>query len=285
MNGFFGSRLREILIANGITAVPVEATPGEPLDPAAFARTLEADPTISAIVVVHLETSTAVLNPVREIAEVAQAHRCLVVVDAVSSLAGTALRMDDWGIDLCLSASQKGLGAAAGLAVVAAGARAWERIAANAAPARSWYLDLRRWQWYVENWGDWHPFPITMPTAIIRGLHCALQRLLDDGLETRIARYEQLARRLREGLAELQMPLFVPADRMAPVLTAAYCPPGVPSGEIIRYLEREHQIKITAGFGEFKERVIRIGHMGGALGEDDIDQLLAALGEYLRSKG
>jgi alanine-glyoxylate transaminase/serine-glyoxylate transaminase/serine-pyruvate transaminase len=206
------------------------------------------------------------------------------MADAVSSLAGTTLYMDDWGIDLCVSASQKGLGGAAGLGIVAVGPRAWMRIEQGAAHARSWYLDLRRWQWYVENWADWHPFPITMPTAIVLGLRCALRSLFNDGLGIRLARYEALARRLRDGMAELGMTLFVPEERMAPILTAANCPPGVTSGELIRYLEQEHHIKITAGFGEFKERVIRIGHMGGAITEQDIDSLLAALRAYLQDK-
>ena len=284
MNGFFGTRLQEVLTANGIVTVPVQAAPGESLDPQAFAEVLANDPSISGVAVVHLETSTAVLNPVRAIAEVAQAHNCLFMADAVSSLAGTALNMDDWGIDLCVSASQKGLGGSAGLGIVAVGPRAWTRIEQNAAHARSWYLDLRRWQWYVENWADWHPFPITMPTAIVLGLRCALRSLFNDGLDARLARYEALARHLRDGLAGLDMALFVPEERMAPVLTAVYCPPGVTSGELIRYLEQEHHIKITAGFGEFKERVIRIGHMGGAITEQDIDCLLAALRAYLQDK-
>ncbi|RPI98705.1 MAG: alanine--glyoxylate aminotransferase family protein [Chloroflexi bacterium] len=284
MNGFFGTRLQEVLAANGIDTVKVEASPGDLLDPKVFEKVLANDPTIRGVAAVHLETSTAVLNPVRAIAEVARAHNSLMMADAVSSLGGTPLNMDEWGIDLCVSASQKGLGGAAGLGIAAVGPRAWTTIEQNAAHARSWYLDLRRWQWYVENWGDWHPFPITMPTVIVLGLRCALRSLLGAGLDHRLARYEILARRLRDGLADLDMALFVPEDRMAPVLTAAYCPPGVSSGDVIRYLEQEHHIKITAGFGEFKERVIRIGHMGGAITEQDIDDLLAALRAYLQDK-
>jgi 2-aminoethylphosphonate-pyruvate transaminase len=103
-------------------------------------------------------------------------------------------------------------------------------------------------------------------------------------LEARFAKYEALSRRLRDGLAELDMPLFVPADMMSPVITAVYCPPGVTSDQIIRYLETEHHIKITAGFDKLKPRVIRIGHMGGAINEQDIDTLLAALREYLQTR-
>jgi alanine-glyoxylate transaminase/serine-glyoxylate transaminase/serine-pyruvate transaminase len=140
---------------------------------------------------------------------------------------------------------------------------------------------LRRWQWYAENWKDWHPFPVTMPTAIVLGLRAALQSLFRDGLEARLQQYETLAERLRTGLTALGMTLFVPESLMAPVLTAAYCPPGVASGEIVKVLETEYNIKITGGFGEYRDRVIRVGHMGGAINMADIDLLLDALGHIL----
>jgi alanine-glyoxylate transaminase/serine-glyoxylate transaminase/serine-pyruvate transaminase len=280
INGFFGIRMQEIVEANGLIAVPAEGPPEEPLDPAAFARVLDDDPSIVGVALVHLETSTAVLNPVDEIAQLARSRDKITIVDAVSSLAGTPMQMDDWGIDLCVSGVQKGLGAAPGLGLVAVSPRAWDRIENRSDPVRSWYLDLRRWQWYIDNWGHWHPSPITMPTALIKGLRVALQSLFAEGLEARLQRYEGLARRLRDGLAALDMALVVPEAQMTPVLTAAFCPPGVLSGDIVRYVEAEHHIKITAGFGDYKDRVIRIGHMGGAISEDDIDSLLAALKQF-----
>jgi alanine-glyoxylate transaminase/serine-glyoxylate transaminase/serine-pyruvate transaminase len=283
-NGSFGIRMTEIMKANGVVPVPVEAEPGQPLDPAKFERALAGDPSIVAVAAVHLETSTAVLNPVREIARTARAHNRLCLIDAVSSLGGTELQMDAWDIDVCVSASQKGLGGAPGIAIVAAGPRAWERITGQPDRPRSWYLDLRRWQWYVENWGEWHPFPVTMPTSIILGLRAALQSLLTMGLDARIRRYEILAKRLRDGLAALDLSLFVPDSLMSPVLTAVNCPPGVTSGQIIKYLADEHHIKITTGFGPFRDRVVRIGHMGGAITEADIDALLAGLRQFLSER-
>ena len=120
-----------------------------------------------------------------------------------------------------------------------------------------------------------------MPTSIILGLRTSLRSLLREGLDVRIRRYEGLAAELRGGLTGLGLNLFVPASLMAPVLTAVYCPPGIPSGQIVKYLADEHQIKITAGFGHYKESVIRIGHMGGAISSTDINSLLAALKQFL----
>ncbi len=283
-NGHFGARLTEILIANGVIPVTVKADPARPLDPASFAQALDADPSIVGVIVVHLETSTAVLNPVRELSEVVSARKRLFVVDAVSSLGCTPLEMDDWHIDVCASASQKGLGGAPGLGIVAVGERAWERITNLPERPRSWYLDLRRWQWYVENWGDWHPFPVTMPTSVVLGLRAGLQSLVETGLENRIKRYEELAKRLRNGLREIGMPPSVPDTLMSPVLTAAYCPPGVTSHQIVKYLADDHHIKITTGFGGQRDQVVRIGHMGGVISEGDIDVLLAALRQFLTER-
>ena len=284
INGNFGIRMSEILRSNGVVTVPVEAEPSQPLDPAQFERVFAADPSIVGAAVIHLETSTAVLNPVREIAAVCRTQNRLSLVDGVSALGGTEFHMDGWNIDVCVSASQKGLGAASGLAIIAVGPRAWEAIATQAERPRSWYLDLRRWQWYVESWGDWHPFPVTMPTSIILGMRTALRSLLSVGLDARIRQYEKLAAVLRSGLTSLGLRLFVPESLMAPVLTAVYCPPGIPSSLIVKYLASEHQIKITTGFGQFKESVIRIGHMGGAITEADINILLDALKQFLAER-
>lgn len=284
INGHFGNRLREVLAANGIAVTTVEADSQTPLDPSAFARALDASRDTAALALVHLETSTAVLNPVRQIAALARERGVLCIADTVSSLAGTDMRMDEWGVDLCVTGSQKGLGGAAGLGIVAVGPHAWERISQQAGACRSWYLDLRRWEWYAENWADWHPFPVTMPTAVVLGLRAALQSLFRDGLEARFARYNQLAKQLRDGLRALGMELFVPEAFMSPVLTAAYCPPGVTSGELVRYLETQHRIKITGGFGPFKDRVVRIGHMGGAISEADIEGLLEGLSQFIAER-
>jgi alanine-glyoxylate transaminase / serine-glyoxylate transaminase / serine-pyruvate transaminase len=279
INGFFGIRWREIIEANGLTPVVVESSLEQPLDPAAFDRLLTEDPSIAGIAAVHLETSTALLNPIREIAQVARKHNKLFVVDAVSGLAGAEFRMDEWGVDATVSGSQKGLGGVAGLGLVGLNDRAWAAVESTAS-ARSWYLDLRRWQWYVDNWGEWHPFPVTMPCSVILALRAALQSLVAEGLDNRLRRCEALAKRLRTGLEEIGMKLFIPETLMSPVLTAAYCPPGTTSDEVTRYVLEQHQIKITTGFGAVKDRVVRIGHMGAVVTEADIDHLLNALRSF-----
>ncbi len=281
-NGWFGERITDILKSNGVNIIPVEADPRQALDPQAFRSALRANPQVSGVAVVHLETSTSVLNPIQEIASVVRQHSdAILLVDAVTGLVGAELQTDNWGIDLCASASQKALGGPAGLGLVAVSPRAQAKINNRPEAGRSWYLDLKRWQWFVENWADWHPFPVTMPTAIVLALRTALKSLLAEGVNTRRAKWQTMARHLRDGLRDLEMPLFVPETLMASILTAAYCPEGINSVAIRDYLLRECNIQITTGFGAYKEQVIRVGHMGGALTDADITQLLAGLEQFL----
>jgi alanine-glyoxylate transaminase / serine-glyoxylate transaminase / serine-pyruvate transaminase len=285
-NGWFGERMIQGLEANGVNVITVESDPRQPLEAQTFARALDENPQAAGVVVVHLETSTSVLNPVKEIAQIVRAHGddCLLLVDAVTGLGGAELQTDAWGIDLCMAASQKALSAPPGLGLISISPRAERRIRANTGATRSWYLDLNRWLWYIENWGDWHPYPVTLPVNIIVALRTALHSLMREGIDNRMARYRQQARQLRDGLHELGMPMFVDEAHSASILTAAFCPEGVRSTEIRDYLLAEHNIQITTGFGAYKERVFRIGHMGGAINETDIDAVLDGLRQFMSEK-
>jgi alanine-glyoxylate transaminase/serine-glyoxylate transaminase/serine-pyruvate transaminase len=284
-NGFFGQRLVEISRHYAQRVVTVDAAPGDPLDPSAVSDALAQHPDAAALAVVCLETSTAVVNPIAEISAVARQHNLPLIVDAVSSLGGVPLEMDEWGIDICVSASQKCLGAPPGLAPLAISPRAWEVMASKPQRGHGWYLNLENWQRYAESWGDWHPYPVTMATNNILALRAGLQSLLAEGLDARIRRYISLALRLRNGVRRLGLRPFTPDDSLAPVLTAVYAPDGVPSGEIVRYLLEAHQIKISGGLGpELRDRIFRIGHMGGVVGEADIDAVLEALAAFLQQQ-
>lgn len=285
VNGFFGQRLMEICQGYALRAVPVEAPLGEPLTVEAVRSALAQHPQAAALAVVQLETSTAVVNPVREIAAAAAERGVPVIVDAVSSLGGIPLEMDSWGIDICASATQKCLGAPPGLSPVAVSGRAREIMRSKPQRGHGWYLNLQIWSRYAEEWADWHPFPITMATNTVLALRVALQRLLADGIEARLRRYTALAMRLRNGVRGLGLKPFTPDERLAPVLTAINCPEGFTSGEIVRYLYERCGIRISGGLGpELKDRIFRVGHMGPVVGEADIDAVLEGLTALLAER-
>lgn len=280
INGFFGKRLDSIAQAYGLDVIPIEKSWGEPLDPHDFARALDEHPDARLVAVAHLETSTTITNPVAEIGRVTRPRGVALFVDAVSSLGGESFHMDEWGVDLCASSSQKCLGAPPGLAPAAVSARGWEFIDRNPHKGHGWYLNLRTWRQYATDWGDWHPFPVTMATNNIAALHASLESLLAEGIAARRARYERLALRLRRGLREIQMLPYTPDESLSPVITAAWGPKNVPTSRIVDYLSQHHGIKIAGGLGALKDKIIRIGHMSPTVSEDDIDQLLEALVDF-----
>ncbi len=278
-NGFFGDRLRAMASSYGLEVVPVLSEWGKPLQARDFEAAFRRHPDAKAAAAVHLETSTSIINPVDEIGPIVRRHGGIFIVDAVSSLGGLPMRMDEWGIDLCASASQKCLGAPPGLGPVAIGPRAWEFIDRNPNKGHGWYGDLRVWREYATEW-SWHPYPVTMATNNIAALRVSLGQLLEEGIPQRLERYRKLAVRLRAGLRSVGMEPFTPDELMAPVLTAARGPQGVPTGQIVDYLSEAHHIKISGGMGELEGKIIRIGHMSPTLTEADIDEVVGALGEF-----
>jgi alanine-glyoxylate transaminase/serine-glyoxylate transaminase/serine-pyruvate transaminase len=281
-NGYFGDRLIEICESYGLEVVPVSAALGRALDPADFERALSQHPEAALVAAVHLETATSVVNPVQEIAAAAHSRDVPTVVDAISSLGGVPLAMDRWNIDICVSASQKCLGAPPGVAPIAISARAWSRMDSKPMRNHGWYLNLQTWRRFADEWGPWHPFPVTMATNNVMALRAGVRKLLADGIEHRVKRYTQLALRLRAGLRKLGLRPFTPDESLAPVLTAVYSPEGIQSGQVVRHMLEEHNIKISGGLGKgLQDTTFRVGHMGPRVSESDIDEVLAGLAAFL----
>ncbi len=280
INGHFGERLQIIAEAYGLQTVLVKAEWGKSLRPEEFDAAIREHPDAVGVCVVHLETSTTVVNPIEEIGKIVRKHGLCYFVDAVSSLGGLPMYMDEWNIDLCATASQKCLGAPPGLGPAAISQRGWEFIDRNPSKSHGWYSDLRVWRQYSIEWSDWHPFPISMATNNVLALKTGVDNLLSEGIETRLERYRKLALRLRNGLRSIGMTPYTPDEVMAPVLTAAYGPDGVDTGKIVTYLAKEHQIRIAGGLGVLKGKIIRIGHMAPTVSESDIDCVLNALSQF-----
>jgi len=280
VNGFFGQRLMAIARGYNLDIIPIEGQWGTPLEISAVEDAIRKNPDARAAAFVHLETSTTIINPIQEIASLMKTANIPVIVDAVSSLGGLPFKMDEWGVDLCASASQKCLGAPPGLGPVAVGKNAWKIIEKNSQKGHGFYSNLLTWRKYATEWADWHPFPITMPTNNVLALNSSLQSLLKEGIENRLGRYRKLALRLRAGLRSIHMQPYTPDELMSPVLTAAYGPEGVPTSRIITYLSESHNIRIAGGLGALKDKIFRIGHMSPVTTEEDIDCVIQALSQF-----
>ncbi len=279
-NGFFGDRLVAIAQNNGLDVIEVKAEWGETLDPQAIKQALREHADIKAVAVVHSETSTTIINPIEEIGAILKPLETVFIVDAVSSLGGLPFDLENWGVDLCASATQKCLGCVPGLAPVAISPKAWQMIDRPGSKAHSWYTNLQNWRKYAKEWGDWHPTPVTMPVNTVNALMVALQQLMEEGIENHMIRFQNFALQLRAGLREAGMLPFTPDEILNPVLTAARPPEGVESCQVVKYLLDTHGIQISGGLGDLKNKIFRVGHMSPVLTSEDIDTLIEDLKSF-----
>lgn len=283
-SGFFSERLGVVAAGDGLNVVHFDVPAGQPVLPEQVADAFEVHPEIKALVVVHHETSTGVLNPLEEIVAVARSYGALVIVDAVSSLGGVPLPVDAWGIDLCVTVANKMLETPPGVSLISISPRAWQMIEQRQSP-RGWYLDLKTWRWYATHWSDWHPTPATMPTSNINALNRGLALLLDDGLEVRYAAQRAAAQAVRRGLQALGFPMLVEEKYASPLTTACYLRAGVAGDALVAYLADRAGILVSGGIGDLSGKILRVGHIGAARKRDYIVALLLAVEEFLREHG
>ncbi len=279
-NGTFGARLAEIARHHLSRTTVIENPIGQAFRIEQVERALAGE-RYDFLGVVHGETSSGMVNHMEELAGLCRGRDLLFLVDAVSTLGGVPLDTEGLGIDFCMAASQKALGALPGLATVAVSERGWAALAKEP-DIHGWYLNLRTWARYADEWGDWHPYPITLPVHLFFALDKALELLLDEGLEARWARHREVSRALHGRLRSMGIPLLVEdeADRLATV-TAAALPEGYVSEDLQKFLRDNHSILIAGGVGPLRKRIFRIGHMGYSAQDWLINRVVAGIKDYL----
>lgn len=278
-NGFFGTRVLEIARSYSSHVEVLEVPWNRPADPDDVRRWVRTHK-LPLIAVVHSDTSTGVLNPVREIAAAVRSEGAAIAVDAVSSLGGTPVETDAWGLAAVSTASQKCLETPPGLAPVAVTKAGWE-VMDRQPKSHGWYLNLRTWRRFEREWGAHHPYPVTLPSNLIRALDRALQLILDEGLEKRFERHRRAQKTLRDGLERIGFQLFVDAAWASPTVTVAYPPDGVDAAVLIRTV-RTHGFAISGGLEQLAGKVIRVGHLGTQAHPELMRRVVDALEVSLR---
>jgi alanine-glyoxylate transaminase/serine-glyoxylate transaminase/serine-pyruvate transaminase len=282
INGVFGGRMKDVMERCGATVHPIEAPWGEVFTLEQIAAALDAHPKAKVLGLVHAETSTGAHQPLAGIADLAHAKGALLVVDAVTSLGGHELAVDDWGIDAIYSGTQKCLSCPPGLAPVSFGERALAKMDARKTKVQSWYLDVSMLRKYYQNpgAGGGRVYHHTAPVNMTYALREALAIVCEEGLEARIERHAQMHRRLRAGLEALGLK-YIP-QRSLHTLNCISIPAGADDAAIRRRLLEEYQIEIGAGLGPMAGKAWRIGLMGHGATVRNVDLVLAALREVLR---
>lgn len=274
VNGAFGKRFFDVATANGKRADQAEAEWGQPIDPEAVAEMLAQKP-YEVLTMVHNETSTGLQNPVAEIAAAARnvSPETIICVDAVSSLAGAPIEMDDWDLDFVLASSQKALALPPGLALGATSDRALQR--AEIVPNRGWYFDLVK----LENYRLRNSTPATSAVSLVYALDKQMARILAEGLDARYARHKSLRDRVIEwALANGFGPFAAEGHRSRTVTTIENIP-GIDVPALNESL-MARDMRIANGYGTLKNKTFRIAHMGEVRMED-LETLLAAIEEFM----
>lgn len=284
-NGFFGERLAQIAQGYGLQTILLEAPLGEPLDPDELSRLLKQHPEAKVVALVHHETGTTVMNPLRQLATLARQAGKTVVVDAVSSLGGADVRVDEWGIDVCVTTPNKCLEAVPGIGFISVSPRAWQLVESHEHTNHGWYLNLKTWRHYATEWAAWHPTPVTLPTNVILAARTSLLKIVEMGLEAHFEKYRQASNAVRQGLRSIGFEMFVKDEFASPIVTGVCRRPEFELDEMSQWLVDQHGIAIGGGLGELSMKMFRVGHLGKAATREYLIDFLFAMEQFLRYKG
>ena len=282
-NGVFGSRMIENVERCGGTAVVIEDSWGTPVDPNKVEETFRQHPDARVLAFVHAETSTGCASDVRTLVEIAHRFGALAIVDAVTSLAGIPLLVDEWAVDAIYSGSQKCLSCTPGLAPVSFGPRAVERVKARKRKSQSWFMDidLVLGYWTSANRTYHHTAPINSLFA----LHESLVMLREEGLDESWARHQRHYEAFRAGLEAMGLEYLVKEEHRLPQLNAVRVPQGVDEAAVRRALLQEFNLEIGAGLGPLAGKIWRFGLMGHSAQSRNVMMCLSALGSVLMDMG
>jgi alanine-glyoxylate transaminase/serine-glyoxylate transaminase/serine-pyruvate transaminase len=284
-NGVFGGRMIENVERAGGTAVVVEDAWGEPVDPDKLEDALRKHPDARVVAFVHAETSTGVQSDAKTLVSVAHRHGALTIVDAVTSLAGTPVMVDDWEIDAIYSASQKCLSCTPGLAPVSFNDRVVEHVKARKDKIHSWFMDMNLLLGY---WGaTTRTYHHTAPTNSLYALHEALLLVKEEGLENCWARHWRHHLALKAGLEAMGLKFLVKEGARLPQMNAVHIPDAVREREaqVRKTLLAEFNLEIGAGLGPLAGRIWRVGIMGYSCKPENVMLCLSALGSVLSDMG
>jgi len=279
VNGVFGTRMCDMAERCGARVTRTESPWGRIIEPRQIAEALKKVSQPKLVAVVHAETSTGALTPVEEISKLAHDVGALFLLDAVTSLGGCPVRIDEWNVDAVYSGTQKCLSCPPGLAPVSLSPRAFKVATARKTKVQSWYLDVNLLSSF---WGQERVYHHTAPITMNYGLHEALRLVLEEGLENRWRRHEQNHLALKRGLAELGLEIVSQTGHQLWQLNAVGVPPGVDEATVRTQVLSDYNIEIGAGLGPLKGKIWRIGLMGESSRKDHVETILSALRRILR---
>ncbi len=280
INGIFGMRMKENVDRLGGNSIPVNDNWGEAIDANKVRSAFKNNDNVKILAFVHAETSTGAKSNVKQLCQIAHEFDAITIVDAVTSLGGCELRVDEWEVDAIYSGTQKCLSAMPGISPISFNERALEKVKTRKTPVSSWFLDLNLVMGY---WGDNNKrtYHHTAPVNTLYGLHESLVMLTEEGLENSWSRHIDNYNKLKQGLEKLGLSYLVKENDRLPQLNSVNIPHGVDDAKTRTKLLTEYNLEIGAGIGVLANKVWRIGLMGHSCRLENISLLLAALADAL----
>lgn len=278
INGVFSARLKEVAERTGAAVTAIRVPWGQVFTPAIVHDAISEHGPFKLVAMVHVETSTGALQPIKAISQVVHEMGALLLVDTVASLGGVEVSVDDWQIDACYSGSQKCLSSPPGLSMVTFSEAAVQAIETRKTPVQSWYFDMTLLRKY---WGAERVYHHTPPINLYFALHEALAMAIEEGLSARWHRHIEAHEELKLGLGNLGLSYLTAPDCIAPTLNCVTVPTGYDEASLRKQLINDHGIEIGAGLGDFKGKAWRIGLMGEGADHYHVHSILTALSAML----
>ncbi|MDE0485244.1 MAG: alanine--glyoxylate aminotransferase family protein [Candidatus Poribacteria bacterium] len=275
-SGKFGERWAEICEAYGVEVVPIDVRWGDSVTPEIVETKLTENPDVQAVFATLCETSTGALHDIEALARLTQSSPTLLVVDAVSALGADDLQMDNWGVDVVVSCSQKGLMTPPGLAFAALNERAWEAVDRSDLP--KYYLDFRK----AHQRGLEGSVPYTPAITLLVGLQYALNHICAEGIRNTISRHNRMAIATRNAVKAIGLPLF--ATSPANTLTSIRLPKEIDGKAFVKMMREKHGITYAGGQGDLGGKIVRIAHLGW-MNESDVIVAISAFERGLAEIG
>jgi alanine-glyoxylate transaminase / serine-glyoxylate transaminase / serine-pyruvate transaminase len=276
--GYFGNRLVDMAGRYGADVRSISKPWGQNFSLAELRTAMETHrPKILGLV--HAETSTGCRQPIEGVGELCREYNCLLLLDTVTSLGGVPIHLDDWGVDLAYSCSQKGLGCAPGASPFTMSPRAMEKLLARKTKVPNWYLDMLLLGKY---WGVDRMYHHTAPISLYYGLREALRLVSEEGIDNSWTRHQTNVEYLWSSLESIGLKMHVEQQYRLPTLTTVCIPEGIDGKAVAKQLLLEHNIEIGGGLGELAGKVWRVGLMGYNSKQDNVDRLVAALKQVIK---
>jgi aspartate aminotransferase-like enzyme len=278
-NGKFGQRMAQIAQAYGLDVLVLEYGWQQVVAPADIAHFLEENPDTRGVIVTQSETSSGVLNDVQAVGAIVAGYPdCVLIVDSITGIGAVDCKTDEWGLDVVMTGSQKGLMLPPGLAALSVSPKAWKAYGRSNLP--KFYFDWKKYKSNLEK--DTTPF--TPAVSLMMGLAEALRLMREEGIENIIARHARLAEAMRTGCEALGLELFAPREGRGNAVTPVWVPEGIDGKKLVSLLKNKHGVTIAGGQDDYAGRIFRVGHLG-YFGDFDIVTTLVALEMTLKELG